>query len=265
MWNNVQQLNLAAIALRVLFILSLAVTGLIYLIRYQAFAIQTIRIVGDTTHVKLQIVKDNVVRKIKGNFFTIDLGIVQRDFEKMPWIHRASVRRIWPNALLITLEEYKPLSIWGTNDHSNRIVSIDGDIFTVNRDEFKGKLPLLYGPENSVKDIVAHYYNFKQWFAYLNLKPKKIILSPRYAWSIDLSNGMHVEVGKEKDNKLFLNYIMYRLISAWPIVIERWGNNIKYVDLRYSNGFVILYDNNIFIPGRYIPKEVVARTSKSAL
>ncbi|MDU0810636.1 MAG: cell division protein FtsQ/DivIB [Burkholderia sp.] len=263
MWNNVRQLNLAANILRILFILSFVVIALLYLIRSQMFVIHTICIAGDTVHIKVLDAQDSIVNKINGNFFTINLDVVRNAFEKMPWIRRASVRRIWPNKLLVILEEYRPLSIWG-NGHSDQFVSIDGDLFTGNQNELKESLPSLYGPEGNVKSIVKHYYDFIRWFAPLNLKISKITMSSSYAWTIQLSNGMKVELGKERDSQS-LSYIVHRFVNAWTTLIKYWGNNIEYVDLRYPNGFVIRCAKRIFLHRRYSSKEEVDRTSKSIL
>ena len=55
----------------------------------------------------------------------------------MPWVRHASVRRVWPNALAVTLEEYKPLGTWG----SDQLVSVDGELFTANQGEPKTTCP----------------------------------------------------------------------------------------------------------------------------
>jgi Cell division septal protein len=55
----------------------------------------------------------------------------------MPWVRHASVRRVWPNALAVTLEEYKPLGTWG----SDQLVSVDGDLFTANQGELEESCP----------------------------------------------------------------------------------------------------------------------------
>ena len=63
-------------------------------------------------------------------------------------------------------------------------------------------------------------------------------LSARYAWTVKLSNGMQVELGKERNSES-LHDRSQRLVAAWPAVTERWGNDIEYADLRYPNGFAI--------------------------
>jgi len=169
-----------------------------------------------------------------GNFFTVDLDSARQAVEQMPWVRRASVRRVWPNALAVTLEEYKPLGTWG----SAQLVSVDGELFTANQGELDQELPAFDGPEGSAKEVVTRYRDFANWFAPLKAAPEEVTLSARYAWTVKLSNGMQVELGKERTSET-LHDRSQRLVAAWPAVTERWGNDIEYADLRYPNGFAI--------------------------
>lgn len=197
MWNNVRQLNLAASALYALLLLALAAAGCYWLIQRPAFALREIRIDGDVDHINAPTVRAGVVGRLKGNFFTVDLDTARVAFEQMPWVRHASVRRVWPNALAVTLEEYKPLGTWG----SDQLVSVDGELFTANQGELDAELPAFDGPEGSAKDVVARYHDFAKWFAPLNATPEEVMLSARYAWTVKLSNGMLVELGKERTHE----------------------------------------------------------------
>lgn len=234
MWNNVRQLNLAASALYALLLLALAAAGCYWLIQRPAFALREIRIDGDVDHINAPTVRAGVVGRLKGNFFTVDLDTARVAFEQMPWVRHASVRRVWPNALAVTLEEYKPLGTWG----SDQLVSVDGELFTANQGELDAELPAFDGPEGSAKDVVARYHDFAKWFAPLNATPEEVMLSARYAWTVKLSNGMLVELGKERTHEA-LHDRTERLVAAWPAVTQRLGKDIEYADLRYPNGFAI--------------------------
>ncbi|RAD89264.1 cell division protein FtsQ, partial [Burkholderia multivorans] len=104
MWNNVRQLNLAASALYALLLLVLAAAGCYWLIQRPTFTLREIRIDGDTEHINTPTVRAGLVGRLKGNFFTVDLDTARAAFEQMPWVRHASVRRVWPNALAVTLE-----------------------------------------------------------------------------------------------------------------------------------------------------------------
>jgi cell division protein FtsQ len=234
MWNNVRQLNLAANALYALLALALLAAGGYWLIQRPNFALREILIDGDTDHINEPTVRASVVGHLKGSFFTVDLDAARQQFEQMPWVRRASVRRVWPNALAVTLEEYKPLATWG----SDQLVSVDGELFTANQGELDETLPAFDGPDGTAKEVVARYQDFEKWFAPLGAKPQEVTLSPRYAWTVKLSNGLEIEYGRERNPQTLLDRSR-RLISAWAAVTQRWGKDIEYADLRYPNGFAI--------------------------
>jgi cell division protein FtsQ len=234
MWNNVRQLNLAANALHALLLLVLLAACGYWLIQRPNFALREIRIDGDTEHINSPTVRASVVGRLKGNFFTVDLDSARQSFEQMPWVRHASVRRVWPNALAVTLEEYKPLGTWGTD----QLVSTDGEVFTANQGELEEELPAFDGPDGSAKEVVARYQDFKKWFAPTGATPDEVTLTPRYAWTVKLSNGTQVELGRERNQDTLANRCR-RLTAAWGAVTQRWGKDIEYADLRYPNGFAI--------------------------
>ncbi|WP_246796652.1 cell division protein FtsQ/DivIB [Burkholderia perseverans] len=234
MWNNVRQLNLAASALYALLLLGCTAAGCYWLIQRPAFALRTILIDGDTDHINSPTVRASVVGRLKGNFFTVDLDTARVAFEQMPWVRHASVRRVWPNALAVSLEEYKPLGTWG----SDQLVSTDGELFTANQGELDEELPAFDGPDGSAKEVVQRYRDFGKWLAPLNSPLEEVTLSSRYAWTVKLANGMEIEFGRERNGDTLPDRAQ-RLVAAWPAVTERWGADIEYADLRYPNGFAI--------------------------
>jgi cell division protein FtsQ len=234
MWNNVRQLNLATNALHALLALALLAAGGYWLVQRPNFALREIRVEGDIDHINAPTVRQSVVGHLKGNFFTVDLDAARQMFEQMPWVRHASVRRVWPNALAVSLEEYKPLGTWG----SDQLVSTDGELFTANQGELDQDLPAFDGPDGSAQEVVARYHDFQKWFAPLGLTPEEVTLSPRYAWTVKLSNGTEVELGRER-NADTLSERSHRLVVAWGAVTQRWGKDIEYADLRYPNGFAI--------------------------
>ncbi|CAN7205285.1 cell division protein FtsQ/DivIB [Trinickia sp. LjRoot230] len=234
MWNNVRQLNLAANALFALVLAALVAAGGVWLMQRPSFALSAVRIDGDTEHINTPTVRASVVGRLRGNYFTVDLDAARQAFEQMPWVRRASVRRVWPNALAVTLEEYKPLGTWG----NDQLVSVEGELFTANQGELDQDLPSFDGPPGTAKEVVARYFDFKKWLAPLGAVPDDVTLSPRYAWTVKLSNGTQIEYGRER-NASTLAERTQRLAAAWKAVTARWGNEIEYADLRYPNGFAI--------------------------
>jgi len=235
MWNDAYRLNRIASALHAVFVLMLLAAGGYWLARQPMFALHEIDVEGDTSYISAPMVRASVLGHVKGNFFSVDLDVVRQAFEQMSWVKHASVRRVWPNALAVTLQEYRPLGTWG----GNQMVSVDGELFTANQGDLEGrKLPAFDGPDGMQQDVVGRYHDFQKWFAPMGLSPQEVTLSPRYAWSVTLSNGTEVEFGRERDGNT-LAARAKRLVAAWPAVTQRLGGNIEYADMRYPNGFAV--------------------------
>jgi cell division protein FtsQ len=198
------------------------------------FALHSIQIDGDTEHVNAVTVRRTVLDHLQGNFFTVNLDTARAAFETMPWVRHASVRRVWPDGIAVDLDEYKPLATWG----DDRMVSTEGELFTANQGEVEGDLPAFDGPDGSEQDVVARYRDFAKWFAPLHVEPVEVTLSPRYAWTVKLSNGLQVEFGRERNAQTLASRAQ-RLVSSWDQTTRRWGSDIEYADLRYPNGFAI--------------------------
>lgn len=241
MWQDVRILNAISSTLLALAALALLAAGLWWLAQRPMFTLKAIRIDGGAEmqlrRVNALTIKSTALPRIKGNFFTADLNAVRAAFESVPWVHKAMVRREWPNTLLVTIEEHQPLGTWGED---GRLVSTKGDVFTANLDEAEedGELPEFAGPEGSASEVVTRYAEFRQWFEPLGLAPDAVQLSERYAWTVKLDNGITVELGRERDEAT-LRERVGRLVSVYPQLAARLQDRIESVDLRYPNGMAL--------------------------
>lgn len=240
MWHDVKMLNAAAGTLLGLFVLALLGGGLWWLAQRPMFTLQEIRIEGAETElrrVSASTVRSTALPRIKGNFFTANLGTVRAAFEAVPWVRKAAVRREWPNRLVVTLEEHVPLGTWG---QEGRLLSEQGEVFVANLAEAEedGNLPEFAGPDGSEKEVMMRYRELQEWFSAVNLQPDAVRLSGRYAWTVKLDNGMTVELGREQ-NSTTLKERVGRLIAVYPQLVARLQDRIENVDMRYPNGMAL--------------------------
>ncbi|OYY52662.1 MAG: peptidase S49, partial [Polynucleobacter sp. 24-46-87] len=131
-WNYPERMKKLTRFLLRLFALMLLVGILVWLSQRPVFALRQIVIepvAGETLkHISKPIVKQQVIETVKGNFFSVRLEDVKRGFESMPWVRHANVRRVWPNELVVNIEEQKPFGVWGGVD-SHRLMNTHGEIF----------------------------------------------------------------------------------------------------------------------------------------
>ena len=200
-------------------------------------------VVGQTLkHINKPVVKQQVLETVQGNFFSVRLEDVKRGFESMPWVRHANVRRVWPNGLIVSIEEQKPFGTWGGAD-SHILMNIHGELFAGRISDVGDGIQLIdfNGPEDASKEVMRLYEKANAWFKPWDAEVKNLTLSERYAWHVKLSNGMKVEFGRDEESsdKTLTEDRVARLFKYWPQVQERWANRVDAIDLRYANGFVV--------------------------
>lgn len=247
MWHDVRLLNAAANTLLGLLALALLSAGLWWVAQRPMFTLKTIRIEGmqaPLRHVDRSTVRTTALPRITGNFFTANLDTVRLAFEAVPWVRKASVRREWPDKLVVTLDEHMPLGTWGED---GRLVSVRGDLFTANLAEAEEDAVLadFAGPAGSEKEVTARFQELRDWFAPVSLAPEALYLSGRYAWTVKLNNGMTIELGREQ-NRAMLKDRVNRFIRIYPQLVANLQDRIESVDMRYPNGLALKVNGMAF-------------------
>jgi cell division protein FtsQ len=193
-------------------------------------------------HINKSLVKRQVIETVQGNFFSVRLEDVKRGFESMPWVRHANVRRVWPNGLIVNIEEQKPFATWG-GESSNTLMNSYGELFAGRVSEIVDDKRLLdfSGPDDAGKEVMSLYEKANNWFKPWNAEVVSLALTERYAWHVKLSNGIKVEFGRDEESsdKNLTEERIARLFKYWPQVQEKWANRIDAVDLRYANGFAV--------------------------
>lgn len=210
------------------------------------FTIEHIQLQSDNEqslqHINQALVRSQVVSQLRGNFFSMRLDHVRKAFEELPWVRSASVRRVWPNGISITIEEQQPLGIWSTSD-GPRLINIYGELFTVNLAEVNLEKVFIdfSGPTQSNVEAIELYQQLNQWFQPLNARVVSLSLSSRYSWTTRLDNGMTFELGRDLDQKdrSQMKSRLDRFFKVWPEVKENFPQHIDYIDLRYVSGFAV--------------------------
>lgn len=68
---------------------------------------------------ELEYVNSEEVRKIlaatpqTNNFFKLDVNLLQKEVEKLPWVYQSSVRKRWPALLYVYIVEQTPVHYGG--------------------------------------------------------------------------------------------------------------------------------------------------------
>jgi len=245
-WNHPERMQKLSRLLTRCFVVMLVIGILVWLSQRPVFVLKQVQIepvAGQTLqHINKAIVKQEVLETVQGNFFSVKLEDVKKGFESMPWVRHANVRRIWPNGLVVSIEEQKAFGTWGGAD-SHQLINTHGEIFSGRTSELPEDTQLIdfRGPSDAGQEVMRLYEKANAWFKPWNAEISSLTLSDRYAWHVKLSNGMKVEFGRDEESsdKNLTEERVARLFKYWPQVQDKWANRVDAIDLRYANGFAV--------------------------
>lgn len=110
MWDNHQLLRSLANLLLGLSLLMLVYAAGFWVTHAPVFPVKKIQIQGQMKRVTPEQLKFIAEHELTGTFFTLDIDKTRAAFGKLPWVRDAQVRRRWPDALEIGVEEHVALA-----------------------------------------------------------------------------------------------------------------------------------------------------------
>ncbi len=227
MWGNPRLLNLAAGFLAGLALLALSAGALLALLHSELFPVRRIDLTAPVQHLTREALEAAVRGKVAGNFFAVDIGAVRASIETLPWVRRATVRRVWPDRLEVAVEEHVPLARWG-----------DGELVNTFGERFAGRadapLPLFVAPPGTEREVARYYARFAAAVEPLGAELERVVLTPRLAWQLRLSNGLHLMLGRDAEQA---GARLRHFVEIYPSLEKKQQH--AYVDLRYPNGFAL--------------------------
>jgi cell division protein FtsQ len=233
-WDSPRVVNVAAGALAALALALLAYAGGRVLLESPAFLLKTIVVEGGLERVERREIVEALQGHLRGTFFTVDLEGVRALFESIPWVRRAELRRKWPDCLEVRIEEQTALARWGQGKNT-QLVNAQGELFRGMSEE---SLPVLVGPAGTENEVAQRFLAFRQLLAPLGVEPRQVLLSPRMAWQLKLSNGLTAQLGRDSDKDRVEDRLA-RFVAAFPQILATPRRRFDYVDLRYPNGFAL--------------------------
>ena len=178
--------------------------------------------------------KDDISKAVKylysKSFFDIDLNHLKNKLEKIEWVRKINVRRSYPNEIIIDIEEHTPILRWNNKMYINKY----GEKF--NASKIDKSIPILISDESRINEVFAYFklFNEKLSSRKLDFKITKITENEIRSLAISLSSGINIQLGsKDVNNKIPLFFEIYKSLNTRDL------NKIRYIDMRYSNGFSV--------------------------
>ncbi len=199
-------------------------------ITLQAIPVERITVKGELEHTQTEVIQDMVYPALSGGFLWADLAQVRSQLEALPWIHEASVRRVWPNALEIDVVEQLPIARWGEGAFLNH----EGEVFRPRQKEAWQTLPKLSGPEGSAQSLMLAYQRLVDLLGPLGLSLSQLVIDDRGQMEATLAGGQRLVIGGAD----FLER-MQRFKTVYRAELAADMDRVMSIDLRYERGVAV--------------------------
>jgi cell division protein FtsQ len=228
-WDNPRLLNVAAGVLVGLAALAFSLAVVVALVRSPWFPVRHVSLTHALQKTTKAQIEAATAGRIAGNFFAVSPAELRAALERLPWVRRAAVRRVWPDGLEVTLEEHVPLARWG----DDALINTYGERFFA---PTEAQLPRFFGPAGAEREVALRYARFAQAIAPLGTRLERVVLTPRYAWQLRLASGLHIMLGRDGE---VAEARLRRFVEVYAGTLATSSKKHEYVDLRYPNGFAV--------------------------
>src|SRR6185437_8375261 len=180
--------------------------------------IQTVSVSGRFQRVAPVDVERVVKERVRGaGLLTVDLDAVHRALHTIPWVDAVSVQRARPRGLNVLVIEQVAAAKWGERG----LLNTRGELFATDERHMPPELAQLSGPEGKEAEVAQRYLA-----AQGRLQQAGLRLTA-------------VRLGRRQVDERFEKFIT----AALKLVTQR-GDDILYIDMRYTNGFAVGWRSN---------------------
>lgn len=214
-----------------------------YMMNPRNYPVVGIEVHGPVLYAERETLERIVSSYSEDGFFGVDMQGLRGSIESMPWVKTASLRRLWPGVLVVSLVEHEPRASW----NSDELIGADYSALTPPQYHLAGEagaqwrehfahLPQLYGPEGRHAALYQLFVSMNNAMTAVGDSIVELREDARGSIRLMLSSGVDVRLGRQSMLERLLQFArVYTHVVAPDI------NNIRSIDMRYLNGFAVDY------------------------
>jgi len=205
------------------------------------FPVTDVDVLGTLDYTDRDTLRERIVEQVRLGFYGLDVDVVRRDVEALPWVAGARVGRVWPGRLSIEVDEHEPAALW--NDDallSKQLVLFHppqlagDDVRHAEWREVFAELPRLAGAESRFRDVFEDYRRYSLELERFGVLLDALDEDARRSQTLELSNDVTVRLGYEEQALR-----LARFVDIYDRLVPPLGGQAARFDMRYTNGFAL--------------------------
>lgn len=192
--------------------------------------IDNVQIEGTFVHLSPDEIRQQLMQALNGDYFTADIDAARASLMLLPWVEDASVRRQWPSTIKIRIIEKQAVAYWS----DDALLSSRGELFKPQQIKRDMSIPVIDGPQGLQHKVWEFLLTLHTELSSIGLDVSKLVLDERRSWSMLLSNGVELQLGRNETERRIKRFIKVFSMQNAPNI-----DDVEYIDLRYPNGFAM--------------------------
>jgi cell division protein FtsQ len=159
-----------------------------------------------------------------------DLGRARKRVERLPWVRSASVQRMLPDTVILTIEERRPLALW-QNKERFRLIDRDGEVIRGQALQRFSSLPVVVGP--GAPALALEFLTMLRSQPGLAGRVEAAVRVGGRRWNVRLKGGIDVRLPAAGAKKAWARLAEYERKHK---ILER---DVRVLDLRLPDRLIV--------------------------
>lgn len=178
-------------------------------------------------------------------FMKYDIDAARARIEALDWVERATILRLWPNTVRVSLVEKRPIAIWQMNGMFS-LIDRKGEVISSEHLTEFSNLPQLVG--EGAAEAAPEFVDLLSRFPVLNSRLRAALRIGDRRWTLRLDNGLNIllpDEGEEDALKLLVALDeKYRLLARQLDVIDLRDKDLLFLKLQDNETVQLDLDTN---------------------